>query len=73
MFLQVAISKLTDHFFAERAKESGSGRSAKEERMEALRVCAENKLPPELIVMHMGITENPHHDTAGISQALLVD
>jgi hypothetical protein len=34
--------------------------------MEALRVCAENKLPPELIVMHMGITENPHHDTAGI-------
>jgi hypothetical protein len=38
----------------------------KEERMEALRVCAENKLPPELIVMHMGITENPHHDTAGI-------
>ena len=34
--------------------------------MEALRVCAKNKLPPEVIVMHFGITSNPHHDTAGI-------
>ena len=38
--------------------------------MEALRVCVENKLPPELIVMHMGITENPHHDTAGIQSPI---
>ena len=34
--------------------------------MEALRVSAENKLPPEVVIMHFGITSNPHHETAGI-------
>ena len=64
--LKVPVSKLRDEFFADRAEKSGSGRSAREERMEVLRALAEFKLPPEIIVMHMGITSNPHHDTAGI-------
>ena len=63
---KIPIQLLNDEFFKERARKSGSGRSAADERMEALRVCAKNKLPPEVIVMHFGITSNPHHDTAGI-------
>ena len=35
--LKVPVSKLRDESFAERARKSGSGRSAKEERMEVLR------------------------------------
>ena len=63
---KIPIQLLNDKFFEERAEKSRSGLSATEERMEALRVCAENKLPPEVVVMHFGITSNPHHDTAGI-------
>ena len=34
--------------------------------MAVLRVLAENHLPPEVTIMHIEITANPHHDTAGI-------
>ena len=64
--MKVPVGKLKDSFFAERAERAGSGLTAAEERMAVLRVLAENHLPPEIIVMHMGITSNPHHDTAGI-------
>ena len=57
---------MTDSFFEERAKRSGSNRTALQERLAVLRTLAANHLPPEITVMHMGITENPHHDTAGI-------
>jgi len=63
---KVPIQLVNDKFFEERAKKSKSCLSATEERMEALRVCAENRLPPEVVIMHFGITSNPHHDTAGI-------
>jgi hypothetical protein len=63
---KMPIQLLNDKFFEERAEKSRSGLSAADERMEALRVCAENKLPPEVVIMHFGITSNPHHDTAGI-------
>jgi hypothetical protein len=63
---KIPIQLLNDAFFEDRARRSGSGLTALEERREALRVLAENKLPPEVVVMHFGITSNPHHDTAGI-------
>lgn len=64
--IKIPVQLLNDGFFKERAEKADSGRSAQEERMEVLRVCAQNKLPPEVIIMHFGITSNPHHDTAGI-------
>jgi hypothetical protein len=64
--MKVPVSKLKDSFFAERAHLAKSGRSPMEERMEVLRALAANHLPPEITVMHIGVTSNPHHDTAGI-------
>ena len=63
--MKVAVSKLQDSF-AEHAKLRGFGLTAPEERMAVLRVLAENHLPPEVTIMHIGITANPHHDTAGM-------
>ena len=64
--MKIPIQLLNDKFFEDRAKHSKSGCSAVDERMEALRVCAANHLPPEVVLMHFGMTSNPHHDTAGI-------
>ena len=65
--MKIAVQNLNDTFFAKQAKLNKSGRTAAEERMEALRVLAENHMPPEvIIIMHAGVTSNPHHDTAGI-------
>jgi len=68
--MKVPLSKLKDSFFAERARLSMSGRSPTEERMEVLHALAANHLPPEITVMHIGVTSNPHHDTAGIQHFL---
>ena len=65
--MKVAVSKLKDSSFAEQAQLRGSGLTGPEERMAVLRVLAENRLPPEVTIMHIGVTANPHHDTAGIS------
>ena len=64
--MKISVGDLNDKFFEGRAERSGSGRTAAGERMEVLRVLAANKLPPEVTVMHMGITADAHHDTAGI-------
>lgn len=64
--MKIAVGDLNDRFFKEKAEKERSGRTATEERMALLRVLAANKLPPEVTIMHMGITANPHHDTAGI-------
>ena len=49
--LKVAVWHLKDEFFAERAEISGYDRTAAEERMETLRVLAENRLPPEITII----------------------
>ena len=64
--MKIPVQMLNDKFFEERAVYEKTGRLAMQERMECLRVLAANKMPPEVVVMHFGITSNPHHDTAWI-------
>ena len=64
--MKIAVSKLQDSFFAEHAQLRGSGSAGPEERMAVLRALAENRLAPEVTIMHIGVIANPHHDTAGI-------